>query len=61
MNPQDSTFGAALFLFASLAVAYLLWMVGHYAGRFHRAGIERLRRSNPRPHDPATCDCKATR
>lgn len=47
-NPDDSALGAALFLWASLGVAYLLWLAGHYAGRFHRAGLRRLARHRTR-------------
>ena len=59
MTANDSALGAALFLWASLAVASLLWIAGHYIGRFHRAGMARLAKS--RPHDPSTCDSEATR
>lgn len=47
-NPDDTTYGAAAFLFASLGVSYLLWLAGHYAGRFHRAGLRRLARHRTR-------------
>lgn len=47
---DDSALAAALFLFASLAVAYGLWLLAHYAGiggrraiAFHRRGVARLR------------------
>lgn len=53
MNPavvDDSALAAAVFLFASLAAAYVLWLIGHYAGigsrrvlAFHRRGVARLR------------------
>lgn len=43
-NPaDDSALGAAVFFYGSLAAATLLWLIGHYAGRFHRRGVARLR------------------
>lgn len=51
MNPaDDSVLAAALFFWACLAVAVVLWLLGHWLGAggrrvltFHRAGVARLR------------------
>lgn len=42
-DPNDSVLGAAFGFYACLAIAYLLWLAGHYTARFHRAGVARLR------------------